>query len=83
MLSPDTAFDLLTVAEICEILHISKAHACNLISGRVKGCERLPAIHMGRRLLVRRESLLEWIRASERGNGKLESSPERGRRKSA
>ncbi len=57
--------DLLTMAEVSKILHCSKAHVCNLAAGKVRGCPPLPAIHMGRRMLVRRESLLEWIKQAE------------------
>lgn len=60
--------DLLTMAEVAAILKISKAHACNLAAGKVRGCLPLPAIHMGRRMLVRRESLLIWIERNETGS---------------
>jgi excisionase family DNA binding protein len=66
---PDaTSFELLTMAEVSKILHCSKAHICNLVAGRVRGCLPLPAIHMGRRTLVRREALQNWLQASERGS---------------
>jgi excisionase family DNA binding protein len=58
-------FDLLTMAEVATALHCSKAHVCNLVAGRVRDCQPLPAVHMGRRLLVRREALMGWIVASE------------------
>jgi excisionase family DNA binding protein len=57
---------LLTMREVADTLHVSKAHVCNLISGKVRGCLPLPAIHMGRRMLVRREALMGWIEAAER-----------------
>jgi excisionase family DNA binding protein len=63
---PDTtAFDLLTMAEVAELLHCSKAHVCNAIAGRVHGCAPIPAIRLGRRTLVRRESLRQWIEHNE------------------
>ena len=71
-------FDLLTTAQVAALLHISKAHVCNLAAGRVAGCSQLPALRLGRRMLVRRQALREWIEQSE--NDKLRSSPERGRR---
>jgi len=58
--------DLLTMKQVAELLHVSKAHACNLAGGRVRGCDPLPSVHMGRRVLVRRESLIRWIEATER-----------------
>jgi excisionase family DNA binding protein len=71
-----TAFDLLTVADVAQLLHCSKAHICNLMAGRVHGCGALPALHLGRRMLVRRQSLLQWIEE----NDKIATSPERGRK---
>jgi excisionase family DNA binding protein len=65
MLAPDTAFDLLTMAEVAGLLHCSKAHVCNLAAGKVRGCLPLPAVHMGRRVLVRRESLMIWLDKNE------------------
>jgi excisionase family DNA binding protein len=65
MLSPDTAFDLLTVKDAACLLKCSKAHVCNLAAGRVSGCLPLPAIRMGRRMLIRREALDKWLRESE------------------
>ena len=61
----ENAFDLLTMTEVAALLHCSKAHVCNLVAGRVRGCPPLPAVHMGRRALVRRESLRQWIERNE------------------
>jgi excisionase family DNA binding protein len=72
------AFDLLTMAEVAKLLHCSKAHVCNAIAGRVHGCAPIPAVSLGRRKLVRRESLLLWIEQNERG--RIQASPERGRK---
>lgn len=69
MLSPDT--ELLTVAEASIELRCSKAHICNLAAGRVRNCPKLPAIHMGRRMLIRRESLQRWLEQTESGSVKL------------
>ena len=65
MASPNNSFDLLTVREAASILQVSKAHICNVIAGRVRGCQPIPAVRMGRRMLIRREALAEWIRANE------------------
>jgi excisionase family DNA binding protein len=76
-------FDLLTMAEVARALHCSRAHVCNVVAGRVRGCAPIPAVHLGRRMLVRRESLVAWIEQNEHANGNLDSSSERGRSKSA
>jgi excisionase family DNA binding protein len=83
MLSPDTAFDLLTVTEVAALLHCSKAHICNVLAGKVRGCSPIPSVRLGRRTLIRRGSLLLWIEQNEHANDNLESSPERGARKHA
>jgi excisionase family DNA binding protein len=66
--------DLLTMAEVAALLHISKGHVCNLVSGRVNGCSRLPALRLGRRMLVRREALARWLEENEHG---MISAPKR------
>ena len=68
----DTAFDLLTMAEVAKFLHCSKAHVSQAVAGKIRGCPPIPAVSLGRRKLVRRESLLHWIVE----NDKIVSSPE-------
>jgi hypothetical protein len=69
---PDTAFDLLTMTEVAKFLHCSKAHVSQVVAGKIRGCPPIPAVSLGRRKLVRRESLLHWIEE----NDKIVSSPE-------
>lgn len=78
-------FDLLTLAEVARLLHVSKAHVCKAVAGRVAGCAPIPCVCLGRRKLVRRESLLLWIEANERtlAGATIQSSPERGAGKRA
>ena len=59
------SFDLLTLAEVAELLHCSKAHVCKAVAGRVRGCPPIPAVSLGRRKLVRRATLLSWIERNE------------------
>lgn len=56
---------VLTVQEVARELRCSKAHILNLIKGKVRGARPLPALWLGRRRLVRRHSLDEWIAANE------------------
>jgi hypothetical protein len=58
-------FDLLTLAEVAELLHCSKAHVCKAVAGRVPGCPVIPAVSLCRRKLVRRATLLSWIERNE------------------
>jgi hypothetical protein len=46
---------LLTLSDVAELLHCSKAHVCKAVSGRVRGCPPIPAVSLGRRKLVRRK----------------------------
>jgi excisionase family DNA binding protein len=52
---------LLTIAEVAIHLRCSKAHVSKMIHGLVTGVPRLPAAHLGRRVLVHRESLEKWL----------------------
>jgi excisionase family DNA binding protein len=56
---------LLTVAEAAQELRCSKAHVHNLINAKVRGAKPLPSVRMGRRRLVLRASLDDWINANE------------------
>jgi len=58
-------FDLLTLSEVAKLLHCSKAHVGRVIAGRVLGCRPIPALRLGRRTLVRRETLMVWIERNE------------------
>jgi hypothetical protein len=71
------------------LLHCSKAHVSNVIAGRVPGCPPIPALCLGRRKLVRRETLAAWVACNEHAaandnfraaNANLKLSPERGRK---
>ena len=57
---------ILTVSEVASELRCSKAHVYNAIRGRVVGVSPLPVIQMGRRKLVRRNTLEGWKQANER-----------------
>jgi excisionase family DNA binding protein len=61
--------EILTTREVARELRCSKAHVHNMINGKVAGTMPLPAITLGRRRLVRRASLNEWLRANERPLG--------------
>ncbi len=76
---------LLTMADVAELLHCSKAHVCKAVSGRVRGCPPIPAVSLGRRKLVRRETLLSWIETNEQSatGATIPTSPVRGAGKRA
>jgi excisionase family DNA binding protein len=56
---------VLTVSEVAGRLRCSKGHVHNLINGKVRGTFTLPALRIGRRRMVLKTSLEEWIKANE------------------
>ncbi len=61
----ETQSEVLTLADVALILRCSKAHVCNVINGKVPDTPRLPHLAVGRRKLVRREWLEEWMEAAK------------------
>lgn len=59
---------LLTLDEVAHELRVSKAHASKLARGLVRGTKPLPVIRLGRRVLVRRDDLFQWISAQSSGS---------------
>ena len=55
--------DILTISEVAEILRCSRNHVSNVMNGKVPGVPALPHFVMGRRKLVRREWLIEWLQS--------------------
>jgi excisionase family DNA binding protein len=78
---PLADFDLLTVSEIAQQLRCSRAHVCNLIAGRVRGCSAIPTVRLGRRQLVRKETFSQWLAGNEHANDNLQITPERSRKR--
>jgi MarR-like DNA-binding transcriptional regulator SgrR of sgrS sRNA len=58
--------DVLTMADVAEILRCSKSHVANLINGKVQGAPVLTHVAMGRRKVVRRHWLVTWMEAFKR-----------------
>jgi hypothetical protein len=57
---------VLTLSDVAAVLRCSKAHVCNVINGKVPGPPKLTHLAVGRRKLVRREWLEEWMETSKR-----------------
>jgi excisionase family DNA binding protein len=57
--------ELLTVNEAAHILRCSKAHMSNLLNGKITTLPSLPCISLGRRKLIRRAALEDWIKQLE------------------
>jgi hypothetical protein len=54
---------ILTRAECARLLKCSEAHVSNLINGKVAGVPRLPHARLGRRIVVKREWLEDYLNA--------------------
>ncbi len=55
-----TLSEILTVGDVALELRCSVAHVYSVINGKVKNVSRLPAIAIGRRKLIQRDTLEEW-----------------------
>lgn len=57
---------ILTMREAAEYLRCSKAHWSNIINGLVPGLRPPPVVRIGRRYLIRQDSLEAWVKTVER-----------------
>jgi excisionase family DNA binding protein len=55
---------ILTINDVAAILRCSRTHVSRGLAGKVSGLPRLAHIAMGRRKLVRREWLEQWMEAN-------------------
>lgn len=59
----DQSREVLTINEVAAILRCSRNHVSNVMNGKVPGLPALPHFVMGRRKLVRREWLSDWLQS--------------------
>ena len=57
--------DILTIEEVAKVLRCSKAHVQNAIRGKLRGVPKLTHLALGRRVLVRRDWLQQWVEANK------------------
>lgn len=57
--------DVLTIAEVARRIRCSKTHVQNAIHGRIPGMPRLTHLRFGRRKIIRREWLEQWLEANK------------------
>ena len=57
--------EVLTVRDVALELRCSVDHVYRVINGKVKNVSRLPAIPIGRRKLIQRDTLEDWKRTNE------------------
>ena len=56
---------ILTINDVAAILRCSKTHVSHVLAGRVAGVPKLTHFLMGRRKLVRREWLYQWMETNK------------------
>jgi excisionase family DNA binding protein len=67
MILPNPQTSVMTLAQAAVYLQVSKAHLSNVINGKVPGVKPVRSFRMGRRLLIRREWIDEWLDFSGHG----------------
>ena len=73
---------VLTVPEIARELRCSKAHVHNIIRGKVPRMPPLPVLRIGRRILIRRETLHLWMLQIEGRESEIQRGSELSRLRS-
>ena len=61
----DTSTSILTIKKVAGILRCSKTHAQNVIEGKVRGLPKLTHLSIGRRKVIRKEWLDQWMEANK------------------
>lgn len=61
----ESSADILTIEEVAKVLRCSKAHVQNAFRGKLHGVPRLMHLAMGRRKVVRREWLQQWLESGK------------------
>jgi excisionase family DNA binding protein len=61
--------NILTCGEVAKRLRLSKGQLSKLINGKIAGVPRLKTARLGRRVVVREETLEQWLRELESCNG--------------
>jgi excisionase family DNA binding protein len=56
---------LLTLGEAAQFLRVSKAHLSNIVNRKVASLPPIPVVRIGRRSLLRRDALVEWLKSVE------------------
>ena len=58
---------VMTLTQAAAYLRVSKAHLSNVINGKVPGVPPVRSFRMGRRILIKREWVDEWMEAAHLG----------------
>jgi excisionase family DNA binding protein len=58
---------VLSLKQAAVYLQVSKAHLSNVINGKVAGVPSLRAFRLGRRVLIKREWIEQWLETTDQG----------------
>jgi excisionase family DNA binding protein len=58
---------VMTLEQAAAYLQVSKAHLSNVIGGKVRGIEPVRCFRLGRRILIKREWIDEWLERGHEG----------------
>jgi excisionase family DNA binding protein len=61
-----TKSDILTLGQAALYLRVSKAHLSNVINGKVAGVQSVRFFRLGRRVLIRRDWIDDWLETQEK-----------------
>ena len=67
MIDTKESTPVMTLAQAAAYLRVSKAHLSNVINGKVPGVQPVRCFRMGRRILIKREWLDEWMESADPG----------------
>ena len=64
MIDTKESTPVMTLTQAAAYLQVSKAHLSNVINGKVPGVPPVRCFRMGRRILIKREWVDEWMEAA-------------------
>ena len=67
MIDTKESTPVMTLTQAAAYLRVSKAHLSNVINGKVPGVQPVRCFRMGRRILIKREWLDEWMESADLG----------------
>jgi excisionase family DNA binding protein len=65
MNEPRVASSILSLKQAADYLQVSKAHLSNVLNGKVQGVAPVKFFRVGRRVLIKREWIDEWLEAAD------------------
>lgn len=65
MIDTKESTPVMTLTQAAAYLRVSKAHLSNVINGKVPGVPPVRSFRMGRRILIKREWVDEWLETAD------------------